>query len=230
MKLQKGPYDASSCFIYQKCIKEWWPALDTNRRIQHYKKGELLYKEGDQVEGVYFMVKGLVKVHKHWTEDKELIIRFAREQDILGHRGLSSLNEPYPITATALSEATVCFIPMDFFRVSLTVNTGFLYEFMMFLADELRLSEQRMRDLAHMQVKGRTARALLMLEKKFGTDKDGFIGFTISRQDLAAYVGTAYETVYRLLLEFSEEGLIKTDGKNIGLLNLEGLHQLTEQS
>ncbi|MCF1716724.1 Crp/Fnr family transcriptional regulator [Flavihumibacter sp. RY-1] len=230
MKLQKGPYDASTCFIYQKCMKEWWPALDTNRRIQHYKKGELLFREGDPVEGVFFMIKGVVKVHKHWTEDKELIIRFARDHDILGHRGLSGSSEPYPISATALSPVTVCFIPLDFFRVTGTVNTNFLYEFMIFMADELRLSEQRMRDLAHLQVKVRTARDLLMLEKKFGKDAEGFIGFTISRQDLAAYVGTAYETVYRLLLEFTEEKLIKTDGKRIGLLNIEKLKKLLEQS
>ena len=69
-----------------------------------------------------------------------------------------------------------------------------------------------------------------MLEKKFGKDAEGFIGFTISRQDLAAYVGTAYETVYRLLLEFTEEKLIKTDGKRIGLLNKEKLKKLLEQS
>ncbi|PVD52453.1 transcriptional regulator [Terrimonas sp.] len=227
MKKEKGYYDATQSFIYRKCLKEWWPALDSNRRIIHYKKGETLFKEGDTVEGVFFMLNGVVKVHKHWTDDKELIIRFAAEDDILGHRGLSTHSITYPITATALSDVTILFLTLDFFRVTLTVNTGFMYDFMMFFADELLLSEQRMRNLAHMQVKGRVARALLVIEDKFGKDQEGFIGFAITRQDIAAYTGAAYETVYKLLTEFTESGYIKTDGKRIAILNNDALLQLT---
>lgn len=228
MKIEKGHYDATKSFVYRKCLQEWWPALDTNRKIMHYKKGETLFKEGDTVEGVFFMLHGVVKVHKHWTDDKELIIRFAAEDDILGHRGLSTHSRTYPITATALSDATILFLTLDFFRVSLAVNAGFLYDFMMFLADELLLSEQRMRNLAHMQVKGRVARALLVLVDKFGKNEEGFIRFAITRQDIAAYTGAAYETVYRLLTEFVELKYIKAEGKNIAILNSNALLKIQE--
>lgn len=226
MKTGKGHYDATQSFIYRKCLKEWWSALDTNRRVIHYKKGENLFKEGDTVEGVFFMLKGVVKVHKHWADDKELIVRFAAEDDILGHRGLSTHSGPYPITATALSDVTILFFTLDFFRTTLTVNTNFMYAFMMFFADELLLSEQRMRNLAHMQVKGRVAGALLAIEDKFGKDQAGFISFAITRQDIAAYTGAAYETVYKLLMEFTESGYIKTDGRRIAVLNRKGLTAL----
>lgn len=228
MKKEKRDFDAGSTFLYQRCLKEWWPALDAHRQVFRYKKGEIIFKEGDVVQGVFFMVDGVVKVHKQWTDDKELIIRFARQSDIIGHRGLSTHNHTYPISATVLADAAVCFIAIDFFRSTLAVNQGFAYDFLMFMADELQLSEQRMRDLAHMQVKGRVAKALLSIEKKFGVDKDGFIAFTFNRQDIASYTGTTYETVYKLLVDFSEAGFIKTNGKDIALLNRAGLTALTQ--
>jgi len=228
MKKEKGNYDAHHTYLYQHCLKEWWPALDANRQIAHYKKNEIIFNEGDAVEGVFFMVDGMVKVHKHWTDDKELIIRFAANQDIIGHRGLSTNNHAYPISATVLADATVCFITMPFFYSTLHVNPGFAKHFLMFMADELQLSEQRMRDLAHMQVKGRVAKALLGIENKFKVNKDGFISFAISRQDIASYTGAAYETVYKLLTEFSETGLIATDGKYIMLKNKSALEEMTK--
>lgn len=225
MKKEKGPFDASNTFLYQRCSKDWWPALDAHREVFRYKKGETIFNEGDDVTGVFFMIDGVVKIHKHWTDGKELIVRFASRADIIGHRGLSTHNHTYPITATVLADTTVCFISTAFFRSTITVNPGFAHDFLMFMADELQLSEQRMRDLAHMQVKGRLAKALLVLEKKFGVDENGFIAFTISRQDISSYTGTAYETVYKLLNEFAEAGFIKTDGKEIAVVDREELER-----
>lgn len=227
MKKHKGNFDAADSFLYQKCLKEWRPALDANREIIDYKKGEILFKEGDKVEGVYFMLKGVIKVHKHWGEDKELILRFAHNYDIVGHRGLSTNNISYPITATALTNCTICFLSLDFFVATLKVNIQFMYDFMMFMADELQLSERRMRDLAHLPVKGRAAKALLELLDKFGVNTEGYIAFTISRQDISAFIGATYESVYRLMTEFTETGLIKTNGKDIAIINEEGLKALS---
>ncbi|MBC7902136.1 MAG: Crp/Fnr family transcriptional regulator [Gemmatimonadaceae bacterium] len=226
MKLIKGECDTSRTFIYQHCLREWWPAIDSNRKIYQFKKGEKIFAEGDNVEGVFFMVKGVSKVHKYWKDDKELIIRFARENDIIGHRGLSTRSTVYPVTATALTDGIVCFISLDFFKMSLRVNTDFSYSFLMFFADELHLSEQRMRDLAHMPVKGRVAQALINLEKKFSTDADGFISYAVSRQDIAAYTGAAYETVYKILTEWTETGIIKTDSKKIAVINPSALSEM----
>ncbi|MCH5683941.1 Crp/Fnr family transcriptional regulator [Niabella sp. W65] len=169
------------------------------------------------------MLSGVTKVHKLWDEEKELILRFAHNQDILGHRGLSSTSSQYPITATALTPVTLIYISLDFFEATFKTNSSFAYQFMMFMADELMLSEIRMRNLAHMTVRARLANALLALESKFGTNESGFISFVASRQDIAAYVGTAYETVYKNINEFIESGYIKTDAKAIALLNKEAL-------
>jgi CRP-like cAMP-binding protein len=222
----KKHHDARHSFLYEKCLPEWWPALDAHVQIRQFKRGSILFKESDTVEGIYFMLKGVVKVHKRWVAEKELIIRFAAENDVLGHRGLSSHSTVYPVTATALSDTRICFIALDFFRTTLRMNPDFAYAFLFYFADELLLSEQRMQDLAHMPVKGRLAKALLSLEAGFGTQEQGFIRFPVSRQDISAYTGAAYETVYKLLLEFTAANMIRTNGRQIAITGRKALEDL----
>ncbi|HEY0271561.1 MAG TPA: cyclic nucleotide-binding domain-containing protein, partial [Chitinophaga sp.] len=71
-------------------MPEWLPAVNVNREHLSYKKGAVLFKEGDPVTGIYFVYSGTVKVHKKWGEEKELIVRFATTGDIVGHRGIGS--------------------------------------------------------------------------------------------------------------------------------------------
>ena len=217
MKQNKKNCDLKSCILCRQCLKDWLPAVDNNRKSFHFKKGELLFKEGDTMTGMYFINKGLVKVHKKWSDDKELILRLAKNGDIVGHRGLGT-DIIYPVSGTALEPTDVCFVDLDFFNSTLKVNQDFLYQLMLFFASELKESEKRMRNLAHMTVKGRVANALLFLKQKFGTAPGDHIDVTLSRQDLASYTGTTYETLFRVINELVEENAIKTDGKNIVLI------------
>jgi CRP/FNR family transcriptional regulator len=225
MKKSKEKCDLKSCSFCRLCLKEWLPAIDANRQTFKANKGEVIFNEGEKVTGIYFVYDGAIKVHKKWG-DKELILRFAKKGDIFGHRGLG--NDIYsPISATAVEPSTVCFIEIDFFLASLKVNEEYLFQLLMFFADELKVSENKMRNLAHMPVKGRVAQALLTLRQKFGTQKDGFIDLTLSRQDLASYTGATYETVFRVLSELAEENAIKQSGKNIGVVDEKKLKALT---
>ena len=218
MKKSKNECDLNSCFLCELSLKEWLPAIEANKQTIHVKKGEVIFKEGDAVKGIYFIYKGTVKIHKKWGDDKELIIRIANDGNIFGHRGLGS-NIISPITATALASTTYCFIDLEFFQSTVKVNHEFLYQLMMFFADELRESEKRMRNLAHMSVKARVCEALLQLKKKFGVNEEGFIGFSLSRQDLSSFVGATYETVFRIINELTEEKVITTLGKDIKIIN-----------
>ena len=157
-------------------------------------------------------------MHKHWGEEKELILRFAKEGNIIGHRGLGK-DLVYPVSGTAIEPTTVCFVDLDFFKASLKTNYDFLYELMQFFANELKESERNMRNLAHMTVKGRIAQALLTLEEKFGNTAAGSLNITITRQDLSSFAGTTYETVFRVLNELADEKAIITDGKDIRIID-----------
>ena len=106
------------------------------------------------------------------------------------------------------------------------MNQDYFLQLMMFFAEELKVSERKMRNLAHMPVKGRVAQALLTIAEKFGV-REGIIDLPLSRQDLASYTGATYETVFRVLNELAEENLIKLSGKNIEILNSEKLKLIT---
>ena len=225
MKESKKHCDLESCMMCRLCIKEWKPAMEANRKNFHYKKGETLFNEGEELKGVYFINEGTVKVHKQWG-DKELILRFARKGAIAGHRGLGG-DMLYSVSATALEPVNVCYVDLDFFKSTMKVNHDFMYELMMFFATELKESERNMRNLVHMPVKGRIAQALFTLKEKFGVKDDGSVDIELSRQDFASFVGTTYETVFRMLNELVESKLLKVDGKNITILDKQKLLDLT---
>lgn len=217
--------DTDSCFLCKSCLPEWHPAIAANKRNFKVKKGQIIFREGDPVTGIYFVYSGNVKVYKKWDDDKELIIRFAKKGAIFGHRGMGK-NLTYPVSAAALEDGVVCYMDMDFFEATLKVNTKFTYDLLMFFADELKESERKMRNLAHMPVKGRVAEALLALENQFGKTEYGFINIDLSRQDLASYAGATYETVFRMMNELINESLIKVAGKSIAIINHDGLSRL----
>lgn len=192
-----------------------------------FKKGEQLFTEGGKVEGIYLMYSGAVKVHKHWTDERELIVRFTKAGDMLGHRGLAA-GYVYPVSATALEETKACFISSSFFDATLKADHGFTYRLMQFYSSELQKAEWRMRNLALMEVKGRIAEALLELLHVYGANKNKYISMPVSRQDIAAYAGTTYETVFKMLRALIASKVISVDGKNIRINNADKLQSLID--
>ena len=228
MKKGKISCEQKKCFLCSFCLPEWVPAIEANKKTFHYKKGDLIFREGEEVTGIYFVYSGTVKIHKKWGKEKELIIRFAKGGDIIGHRGLG-IGMHYPISGTALESTIVCYIDLPFFTTTIKVNNDFTIRLLMFYAEELQRSERKMSNLAHMQVKGRIAFSLLALSNKFGT-LEGALDIVLSRQDLASYAGTTYETVFRTLNDFERDGLIQLNGKQIVILQEHGLAALTNDT
>jgi CRP-like cAMP-binding protein len=216
----------SQCFLCRLALEEWKPAIAAHKKNFIAKKGEVIIKEGDPVTGVYFVTSGNVKVHKQWG-DRELILRFVNDGSIFGHRGITTATSLYPISATALETTSLCFVDIEFFKATLKVNHDFAYRLLMFYADELHVSERKMRDLALMSVKGRLAGAILSLQQQFGVNAEGFLNLDLSRQDLAAYTGATYETVFRTMNELLSEKLITIKGKLIFIENEAGLKGLS---
>jgi CRP/FNR family transcriptional regulator len=83
-----------------------------------------------------------------------------------------------------------------------------------------------MRNMAHMEVKGRIADALLEMSDVFGTDAEGYIAMAVTRHDIASYAGTTYETVFKFLTELSAAGTLATEGKKIKINAVDSLKQL----
>lgn len=203
-----------NCFLCQHSLPEWHDAITAHAKLVHFKKGQRIFQEGEPATGFYFLHEGKVKVHKQWGEEKELIIKFAKEGDVLGHRGMGA--QPFnPVTATALEAGSACFTTAEFFRTTLKVNNELTYRMMMLYAQELQVAEHSMRNMVHMDVKGRIADALLKIRDLFGTDEEGNINSLLTKQDMASYAGTTYETLFKVLNELVLEKVISVTGKSI---------------
>jgi CRP/FNR family transcriptional regulator len=198
-------------------MREWQSMTAQRKKTVLFKKGKALFTEGEAVKGVYLLYSGVVKIHAPWVDGRELIIRFAREGEIAGYRGLGG--EPvYPVSATALEDTVACFIDYDFLELSLKANPTLAYTMMHLYAADLQKAEKRLRDLTHREVKGRVAWALLDILEGSGTAPDGTLALKLTRQDLAAYAGTTYETVFKLFAELTATGIIKASGKDIEVI------------
>jgi len=221
--------DLKSCFLCSYCLPDWLPAVAANRKNIAIKKGQSLFGEGDPVTGIYFIYSGIVKVHKRWGEDKELILRFAKQGDIVGHMALGS-DTAYPVSATAVEAGTICYVAIDFFESTLNINNKLARQLVAVLANDLQESEKRMRNLAHMPVKGRVAQALLTLKAQFGVNAEGHLNIELTRQDLASFTGAAYESLFRVMNELGEEKCISAKGKSISITNEQALLNLAQHT
>ncbi|WP_312791615.1 Crp/Fnr family transcriptional regulator [Sphingobacterium sp.] len=229
MKSKKTNTCDHSCLMCRYVLQDWLGQIDLHRKNIRVKKGEQFITEGEEVRGIYFVQSGLVKVHRN-LGDKETIVRFAKKGDIVGHRGVSSEQSVYPISATTLDVTQLCFVELPFFLSTLRINPELSYRLMLFFADELHLSEQKMANLAQLSVKNRLAWSLLLLHRVFGEGIDNeYIGIDLSKKDLAAYVGTTYETVYRTLAELVDSGAITVDKKKIFIKNRSFLDSLAAE-
>jgi CRP-like cAMP-binding protein len=227
-KMQKVDCKLEGCFLCQHCIPEWKPLIALKKSTHAFKKGKKIFHEAEPVKGMYFINEGNVKVSKNWGEQKELIIRFAKAGDVLGHRGLGG-DLTYPISATALEDCKVCFIDNEFLETSIIANKSLAYQLMQIYAQELQKAEKRMRDLVHMEVKGRIVLSLFEILDVFGVGEDGYIALPISRQDIASYAGTSYETVFKFFTELSNKDILVTSGKNIKINDRETLQSFLKE-
>lgn len=225
MKAQKI-CDLNTCFLCRFCLQDWKPVIEINKKNNNVKRGQQVFREGEEVKGIFFVYSGKVKIHKKWGDDKELIVRFAKEGDVLGHLGLGGSGF-YPVSATAIEDAVICFIDMNFLESTMTINNTFVIQLMRFFAAELLESEKRMSNLAHMSVRGRVAQALLSLQQQFGVDEQGFILIELSRQELASFTGASYESLFRTINDLLAENMIDILGKTIAIKNEEAFRQFT---
>lgn len=193
--------------------------LNSNKSCIRYKKGQTLFYEGTRPMGLFCVNTGKVKVYKLSSQGKEQIINIAKPGDFLGYRAILS-EEFYSASATVIEDAAICFIPKEDFLGLLSTNPEFFQRIIKNICHELGVMRERISDLAQKSVRERLAGSLLMLKETYGVEgpKSTLIDIQLSREDLANIVGTATETVIRLLSEFKKDGLISLDGKKIKVL------------
>jgi CRP-like cAMP-binding protein len=198
-------------------------SLSVEKSCNIYKKGQLVFFEGNRPTGLYCVNKGKIKVYQIGMEGKEQIIRLAKDGDILGYRSLIS-GEMYTASASVIEDATICFLPKKSFFDLLQTNSELSTRMMKLLSNDLKTAEKRITALAQKPVRERMAETILMLKEFYGLDSEKLtIRANLSREDIANIVGTATETAIRILSEFRSEKIINLVGKKIQIINNDAL-------
>ncbi len=183
------------------------------------KKGQQFIIEGAPVNGLFFVLKGKVKVFRTGINGREQIVRFAKAGEIIGHRGFGT-EEFYPIGAIALEDSILCYFSKDMLQDVLRSDASFAYDLMLFYANELNKSEAKVKSLSQMTVRERVIDTLLYINRKFG-QLNGFLDLPLSRRDYADYAGTTEEQVIRTFSSLKRENLINAKGKRIGIVDVD---------
>ena len=177
------------------------------------------------MKGFFCVQKGIVKIYKTGFDGKEQIVRFAQSGDIIGYRSVIS-NEPACTTSEVLEDCVLCHIPADILLTLVKTNGNFAVELMKLTCKELGEANAYITDIAQKTVRERLAEILLHLDDEFGTDDQHILSISLTREELSNIVGTATESIIRLLSEFKNEQLIELGGRKIKILDRPGLKHI----
>ena len=212
--------------IFKNLTTEETDILNFEKDFRHYKRGDILYQEGNRISGFFCINQGIIKVFKTGFDGKEQIIRFAKKGDIIAYRSVLS-NEPACTSAKVIEDCQVCFIPSEILISFIKTNSTFALDLIRLACHELGEANSFITDIAQKTVRERLAEVLLFLVNEFGLDNDRYLKISLTREELANIVGTATESVIRLLSEFKADKLVELNGRKIRILNSKGLQKIS---
>ena len=190
------------------------------------KKGEPIFEEGEVTNGIYCIKDGVCKLSKLSDNGKDQIVKLVKPGELLGQRSMIS-DEPANLSAVALEDMEVCFIPRSEVMQFFTQNNQFSMNVMRTICDDLKGADDHMVNMAQKTVRQRLGETLIYLEETFGKNEDGSLHIQLSREELAGMIGTATESCIRLLSELNKSEYIELIGKKIKLLDKNKLKRLT---
>jgi len=211
--------------LFMKLKEEEFNRLNYEKTCSLYKKGTIIYREGSRLTGFFCVTKGIVKIYKTGIDGKEQIIRFAKKGEIIAYRSLLS-QESACTTAKVIDEAVLCHIPYQTLLFLIESNWKFSHHMLQIVCGELRQANDYITDIAQKTVRERLAEVLLLLKENFELDNQNTLQISLTREELANMVGTATESVIRLLSEFKHDKLIELQGRKIKFLDITKLQRV----
>lgn len=181
------------------------------------KKGEFIFEEGDSLKGVYCIKDGVGKLSKLSSNGKDQIVKLVKSGELLGQRSMIS-DEIANLSAVAINDMEVCFIPKNEILGFFDQNNDFSMNVMKTICGDLKMADDHVVAMAQKSVKARLAQTLIYLEDSFGRNDDGSLYIQLSREEIAGIIGTATESCIRLLSDFKKLGYIDLIGKKITIL------------
>ncbi len=211
--------------LFKKLNEEEFNRLNFEKSCSLYKKGTIIYREGSRLTGFYCVTKGIIKIFKTGIDGKEQIIRFAKKGEIIAYRSLLS-QELACTTAKVIEESVLCHVPYQTLLFLIQNNWQFSHHMLQIVCRELREANDYITDIAQKTVRERLAEVLLLLKENFDLDNQNTLQISLTREELANMVGTATESVIRLLSEFKQDRLIELQGRKIKFLDITSLRKV----
>ncbi len=195
--------------------------LTREKRTKKFKKKDVLFYEEDYPNYLYFVISGKIKTTKMNIDGKDFVTGLFSEGDFFGFKEMiKGIN--YTVSASALEDCEVSLIRREDFLKLLYTSREVSEKFIQMLVGSVTEKQTELLNLAYDSVRKRVADSLLKLSSKYNEGEDNF-SMSISRDDLAAIVGTATESVIRTLSEFKADGYISIKGSAITILRPEKL-------
>jgi CRP-like cAMP-binding protein len=193
-----------------------------------YKKGEVIFTEGDKPTGLIFLAEGKVKIFKEGVGGREQIIRMARPVGFIGYRAFFA-EEMHNATAVTIEDSVTCHLDRDTLMQVLKSNLSLSLNLLKSFATELGLSYNRTVTLTQKHIRGRLAESLIFLKDTYGYEKDGStLKIYLSREDIASLSNMTTSNAIRTLSSFASDSILALDGKKIKITDLEKLQRISE--
>lgn len=214
--------------VFNVLTKEEKDLLRENSTCSSYKKGEIIYKEGDKPTGLISLASGKVKIFKEGVGGREQIVRMAKPVGFIGYRALFA-EENYIASAKAIEDSVICVFDKDSLYNMMEQNQKFSLNIVKSLASELGFSNSRTVTLTQKHIRGRLAESLLFLKDTYGFEEDGTtIRVYLSREDIANLSNMTTSNAIRTLSTFAGEKVISLDGRKIRVLDLKKLERISD--
>jgi CRP-like cAMP-binding protein/AmiR/NasT family two-component response regulator len=189
-----------------------------DRNVNHFKRKQVIYTEGNHPANLYYIESGKVKTFKSNQDGKEFTVSLYKEGDFIGYIALLE-GTMYKETAEAIDDTEVAMIPREEFEELINSNKEVMHKFIKMLAKDVSEKEEQLLGLAYNSLRKRVADALMTLHTKYKQEKGEQFSIHISREDLANIAGTATESLIRTLSEFKSEKLIEIQQGSIVIIN-----------
>lgn len=194
----------------------------------YFRKGDLIYKEGDKPSGLLCLASGKVKIFKEGVGGREQIVRLVKPGGFIGYRALFA-GENYNGTAVAIEDSAICNIEKESLFSVLKSNNDLALSIIKKMASELGFSNTRTVSLTQKHIRGRLAESLLFLKDTYGFEEDNMtIKVYLSREDIANLSNMTTSNAIRTLSTFASEQVIDIDGRKIRILDLKKLERISE--
>jgi len=220
-------FSASISEVWRVLNNEEREILRKNSSIQHFKRNELIYCEGDESTEMMCLLKGKVKIFKDGVGGRSQIIRMIKPIQYFGYRAYFA-EEEYLTNASAFEASTVCMIPMSIVIEFIGKNPDLSLFFIRQLSKDLGIADERTVNLTQKHIRGRLAESLLFLKESYGLEEDGStLSIYLSREDLANLSNMTTSNAIRTLSTFANEKVIAMDGRKIKIIEEDRLRKIS---